>query len=341
MDEASGQTERPTAGAGADSEVVGPEPDQPLPHIQIGRDGVVQQLRHIGHVDFDKTRRLCRTGFGHGLVLTLGQSGPDQGRARFGDQRVRRVQLPGEELALAQEGGGDLSVLMRRRHQDGDDDENRTVMMTFESLGGIVTGCEFGAVQRAYGAEPLGLLRWSGMATHTLIDLLERKLRDVGNPDTTQIGYFDQAERREYAIKDLTFGFTVHSHIYEDQMDEKTVFQQVTKRMRFLRRKILEDLTQRDKIFLFKDTLREPLPEEVDRLSAAMRSYGDGLLLIVVSAGDGKPGGSLRVVRDNLWFGYLDFNGEYGEERVVRWLQLCRNAHRWFQQPAETLLSRA
>ena len=269
--------------------------------------------------------------------------------ARFGENvggRLHdlRIKVLDQEIELAQQAGGDLSRLLQRQPRfgpDGEDDEKRTVMMAFESLGGIMTGCEFGAVQRSFGAEPLGLLRWSGMAMHTLIDLLERRFENVGEPATTEIGYFDHPGQREYSIKDLTFGFYMHSHIFADQMDKQTVFHQVTRRMRFLRRKMLDDLTRRDKIFLFKDSVREPSAEEIDRFDSAMRAYGSGVLLIVASANDDRPSGTFRVLRDNVWLGCLDFSGEYGEERAERWLQLCRKAYQRFQLPAGELVSGA
>jgi hypothetical protein len=177
------------------------------------------------------------------------------------------------------------------------------------------------------------------MAMHTLIELLERRFENVGSPATTEIGYFDHPGRREYAIKDLTFGFNMHSHIFADQMGEQTVFQQVTKRMQFLRRKILDDLTKRDKIFLFKNSVREPSAEEINRFALTMRSYGPSLLMIVALADTDNPDGTLKVLRDNVWLGYLDFSGDYGEKRAERWLRLCRKAYQQFQIPAGELIS--
>ena len=245
-----------------------------------------------------------------------------------------RIQQLDHEVELAQQAGGDLSALLNYHSDAGrpsDEDEQRTVMMTFESLGGIVTGCEFGAVQRAFGAEPLGLLRWTGMSMDTLIDMLERRFKDIGNRATTEIGYYDLGERREYSVRDKTFGFIGHTHVYDNEMDEKTIFDQVTKRMSFLTRKLLDDLTRREKIFLFKNTIREPYPEEIERLHLAMRSYGGNLLLLVTATNEQNPNTTLKVLHDNLWLGYMDFNGEYGGERAQRWLELCRLAYANFK----------
>jgi hypothetical protein len=165
----------------------------------------------------------------------------------------------------------------------------------------------------------------------TLMDMLERKFKDIGSRATTEIGYYDHGDRKEYSVRDKTFGFTGHTHVFDNQVDEKTIFNQITKRMTFLTRKLLEDLTRREKIFLFKNTLREPYPEEIDRLHAAMRSYGQNLLLLVTSADEQNPNGTLKVLRDNLWLGYVDFSGEYGEERAQRWLELCRGAYADFR----------
>ncbi len=317
--------------------------------VQLGQPETAETLSQLACERFPRDHFVCREHAelaeqrqdwieAHRRWTVVGQRFNEDVGQRLHDMRIKMLD---QEIELAQQGGANLAPLLNAsasRPVDAEADERRTVMMTFESLGGIVTGCEFGAVQRAFGAEPLGLLRWSGMAMHTLIDLLERRLENVGQPSTTQVGYYDQPGRREYSVKDLTFGFTLHTHIYEDQMTEQAVFDQVTRRMRFLTRKMLDDLTRRDKIFLFKNTLREPDAAEIERLDKAMRAYGDNQLLIVASASAASPNATLRELTGNIWLGYVDFSGEYGPDRAERWLDLCRRAHRTFHaEPAVTM----
>jgi hypothetical protein len=261
---------------------------------------------------------------------------------RFGERHgerlhVLRVRMLDQEVELAQQ-GGDLSGLLNARRDEiadaADDDDSRIVMMTIESLGGITTGCEFGAVQRAFGAEPLGLLRWSGMSLNTLIDILERRFRDIGDPATTEVGTFDHGARKEYSILDKTFGFHLHSHVFDDEVDESRFFAQMTKRMKFLTLKMVSDLAIGEKLLLFKHSIREPSEEEVDRLSRALASYGPNICLLVGAADADHPSGTIRDLRDNIWLGYLDFSGGYDEARVGKWLQLCRAAYQKFRPPS-------
>ena len=64
----------------------------------------------------------------------------------------------------------------------------REIMLEFESLGGHPWGCEFGTVQRAFGAEPLGLLRWTEMPVEYIIKALKtRFFVGVGLPENTEI----------------------------------------------------------------------------------------------------------------------------------------------------------
>jgi hypothetical protein len=52
------------------------------------------------------------------------------------------------------------------------------LMLRFEALG---QNCEFGVVQRHYGAEPLGLLRFSSTPLHLLVAALNNDLAVLAN----------------------------------------------------------------------------------------------------------------------------------------------------------------
>jgi tetratricopeptide (TPR) repeat protein len=258
--------------------------------------------------------------------------------ARFPGQtdavtRIYNIQLKmiDQQITL---GGDDLSHMTWDDTSGADPsirEQHRSMMMTFESMGGLVTGCEFGSVQRAFGAEPLGLLRWASVTIPLVTEILERRFDRIGDPETTEIALFNMPPPREYAINDKTFRFGMHSHVYEGQQDVDSLWQQSCRRLQFLKRKMIDDLSRRDKIFLIKDTLRVPSEAEVDRLYAAMRAYGDNVLLIVVAADDANPHGTLKDLRDGLWLGYMDFSGTYDPNRVKRWFELCQVAFQRYQ----------
>jgi tetratricopeptide (TPR) repeat protein len=250
-----------------------------------------------------------------------GQEGAD---ARRHDVSVRLLDA---KLDTADGDTADLSALMQQVDTNGETSEHRTLMMAFESLGGIITGCEFGAVQRAFGADPLGLLRWSGMTMATFLNLLEGHFARIGEPDTTEVGYYQVGARREYKLINTTFGFDMHSHVYEDQQDQKLFYEMACRRLTFLRAKLLADLNRPDKIFLFKDSVRVPDEADIERLTAAMHGYGNNRFLIVLAADEAHPHALVVQVRPGLWFGWLDVSGSYDATLVRRWLELCQTAY--------------
>ena len=54
------------------------------------------------------------------------------------------------------------------------------LFLQFESMG---HNCEFGLVQRHFGAEPLGLLRWNAISVEDVILGIEQQFEGVGNPE--------------------------------------------------------------------------------------------------------------------------------------------------------------
>jgi tetratricopeptide (TPR) repeat protein len=90
--------------------------------------------------------------------------------------------------------------------------EMRELMMDFESLGGMLHGCEFGTVQREFGAEPLGLLRWSDIGPYQLVTALKRASPGSELPENTELFLADNAGRREYITKDTRFAD--HAYVY-------------------------------------------------------------------------------------------------------------------------------
>ena len=104
------------------------------------------------------------------------------------------------------------------------------------------------------------------------------------------------------------------------------------RRLRFLTGKLIEDLQQGNKIFVYRLTDRNLTDVELERLRTAMRAYGDNMLLYVRYQDDAHPNGTVELVKPGLMIGYIDRfkmspTGELSAAPPTgSWLKLCENA---------------
>jgi len=211
----------------------------------------------------------------------------------------------------------------------------------FESLGGTRQGCEFGLVQRALGAEPLGLLRWMHITLDGLVACLETDFEGVGTAEQTEIGFLTgmQAERNEvgddpeYVVSDRRYRMSGHTFTRPSQIPFEKMFAQSCRRMAFLRRKLLDDLAAGEKIFVFKLGERVLSDDELERLYRALRRHGDTTLLYVRARTGTHPSGSAELVKPGLIVGYIE-RFSVDEDDVLRapdlpaWTSICKQAWR-------------
>ena len=204
-------------------------------------------------------------------------------------------------------------------------------MMAFESLGGSGHGCEFGLVQRALGAEPLGLLRWADLGFDFLAAALEREFDGVGSPENTVV-FFPDGDETHYWSRDTRFWMAQGAHIPAVKVTKDFATLQICRRQQFLRKKLLSDLALGEKIFVYKNQLRMLKSEEVMRLHRAVRSYGNGTLLYVRTEDASHSNGMVEYVEPGLMIGYIDhFSHSPTDESlglpVESWATICRNAY--------------
>lgn len=93
------------------------------------------------------------------------------------------------------------------------------LVLRFEGLG---DNCEFGLVQRHFGAEPLGLLRWTGITPAHLANALESGFAGVGTEDQTGL----DLAGNEYVTEDRRFGMRMHTFIPGSLSDRDHIFAQ-------------------------------------------------------------------------------------------------------------------
>ncbi|MGC8475808.1 MAG: hypothetical protein ACP5NP_05590 [Acetobacteraceae bacterium] len=200
-------------------------------------------------------------------------------------------------------------------------------LLRFESLG---DNCEFGLVQRRCGAEPLGLLRWAAITAAEVVRGLNEGFAGLGVPANMSVR-LEGGAHPEYLIHDRAYAMTYHSFLGPAEVTEPELIERQATRLRFLRRKLLEDLAEGRKIFIIKrnDGLAEA---ELLAVLAALRRHNPAARLLgVLPAGAEHPPGTVRVTPEGLICGYIERFAPPGAAQdfvLETWLALCVNAAR-------------
>jgi hypothetical protein len=174
------------------------------------------------------------------------------------------------------------------------------MIIRFESLG---DNCEFGLVQRRLGAEPLGLLRFAYIELPLLLRGLRCGFEGLGDPGATEVTI--EGKDREFVVRESVYGMTYHTFQYEHQHSLDEVRKQQATRLAFLKRKLMEDIGNGEKIFVLKRTpaLR---PEEVLPIYTILNELGCNWLLWMVPADAAHPPGTVEMLLPGLLRGYMD-----------------------------------
>lgn len=194
----------------------------------------------------------------------------------------------------------------------------------FESLG---VNCEFGLVQSRCGAEPLGLLRFSTTPLPLLINALDARFEGMGSPDAITVQ--TSRDGREYVIIDHAFGFVYHAWVSVDKQTPEAIHRREVRRVPFLVRKLIEDLTNAEKIFVYHGL--SPLAvDDVLRLHQSMQEYGPNVLMWVEVEDEESPAGSVEWIVPGLLKAHVD---RFAPEQAAHdlslkgWMAVCRKAY--------------
>lgn len=200
----------------------------------------------------------------------------------------------------------------------------------FESLGGGCIdgdrwgfGCEFGLFQREMGIEPMGLLRWGSLGPHALIRALDEDFAEVDRTDTLHLwgeGHWGYTQR--------AYGLRVdHSDLEIGKVSEDAARQKLCAMLAFLRQKLLEDLEDGRKIFVYRMLDETADPALITRMAAAVARHGPGTLMFA------QVGARDEVVRlgPSLLLATMTRFSSLGENRGFdwrhsEWLGLCHQA---------------
>jgi hypothetical protein len=198
------------------------------------------------------------------------------------------------------------------------------IALRFESLG---ENCEFGLFQRRCDVEPLGLLRFSSTFMRNLIRGIDNRFEGLGEIGDIE-PRLEGGQRKEYMIHETRFGLVYHTFVYEGQRSAWLMREQESARLKFLRRKFMEELELTDKIFVYKFNKRMS-EEEILPLHMALNRYAGATLLWVVPAERGRPAGTVEVIMPGLLKGYIDrFAPDENAPDLSfdGWLRVCVNA---------------
>ena len=189
----------------------------------------------------------------------------------------------------------------------------------------LVGDCEFGGVQRLLGAEPLSLLRFAGPSPGAALKGLDTEFAGIGE---TLEPFIADSGINEWMIRDLTYGMAYHTHMSAATVSMANVLEAERRKVKFLRRKFLEDLQDRGKIYLCADRSNLPL-EAMFPLFLALNRHGPQSMLWITPTDDTEMVGRVQLLCPGLMHGYIDrFMGRgVGTEPSMRgWLALLLNA---------------
>jgi hypothetical protein len=137
------------------------------------------------------------------------------------------------------------------------------------------------------------------------------------------------AAPREFMIHEQKYGLVYHTFVFEGQRSLWLMREQESARLKFLRRKFIEELQAAEKIFVYR--YDGPVSEaEILPLLMALHRYGPATLLWVVQAEPGRPGGTVEVLMPGLLKGYIDrfAPGDNAHDLSFDgWMQVCANAY--------------
>ncbi len=207
----------------------------------------------------------------------------------------------------------------------------RDILTRFQSLG---DNCEFGLVQRWAGAEPLDLLRFASFHApaedrlRLTTEALTAGFAGLGEPDSVVCELRDDYQPRQYAVWETRWNLLYHPERTEAEITPEALHAQQTRVLPFRRRKLLEDLAEAHRIFVWRSNV--PNSEtEVRALLACLRRYGPNRLLWVRAAAGDKPPGHVEDAGDGLLQGYIARLAPYNRAEDAdygSWLAVCMNA---------------
>lgn len=204
-----------------------------------------------------------------------------------------------------------------------EEEVHKHILLRFVSMG---EDCEFGLMQRHYGLEPLGLLRWASVKPEKLAALLDDGISAIGVPANTRLTISES--QGVYYLEMPQYNLAFNTMFKAHTVDEAVFIVEQNKRTKFLARQIVDQFEDGEKIFVFKQNGHLNKSAAID-LWTAIQKYGDSKLLYVAEAADDKDIGSIDVINPRLMIGALRGLGAGAEGWKIpydAWLKICEKA---------------
>ncbi len=231
--------------------------------------------------------------------------GRSAGASRFRlDMSVARegLSLRQSRLRIEVPSGDEFSIDVGRNLTGETADPNREarerqLVMRFEGLG---NNCEFGLMQREVGFNRMGLLRLAGSFDNaTLASAFENGFAHLGTEADTDMWL----RGSEWMATSRHYGFVIHTYRYYPEYSEEQIRADQSNMLTFQIGMLLEILEEPTRILL-RRVARDDDMGSMERLFAAIRSYGPVDLLWVTNTEEGKPHGLVERRDDGSFIGY-------------------------------------
>jgi tetratricopeptide (TPR) repeat protein len=245
------------------------------------------------------------------------------------EERIRTRTAPLPPVPPGSKGATPVSAALDPEEiDDGEDDMSPgELVLGFESIG---ERCDFGSVQRQFGVEPLGLLRFAFSPMESLLAGLKDRFEVVGTPEDTAFAHYaDETILRmeKYNLVFHTFDYQISRESAERQ---EAFFQQQRRRLQFLKQKLIDDLEEQEKIWVYASG-NFVSDDDAARLFAALRGYGPNSLLYVRPADASHPVGAVERLEDGFYAGYVPWMADFaagGQPPFEIWRQICARTYR-------------
>ena len=205
----------------------------------------------------------------------------------------------------------------------------------FESLG---SNCEFGFFQRRCGIEPLGLFRFSSSTVEDLVRGFDVSFEAVGDPASVRIILEENGSGQWIALED-NYNMRYHTFTHEREADAAQVLRQEVTRLAFYGRKLIDDVMDGRKTFVFKRRSPPLSQPEVLPLFLALNRHARNTLLWVTVADHPDQAGHVVETIPGLLHGYVRRLAPpemVPDLSVPDWLAVCVNARLLLERASAT-----